>query len=129
MKTFKKTLDIKKIMTKLEFPHKEFKINYKGRVHFQEWYKLAFNFLQDKGYSSSATEMPGYPNFEEYLLDITLPDGKKNMWVHWRTKKKFDDMYTYIIDVEFQVQVNSLNPFTDRLRGFSIHGMLLLFVA
>ena len=74
--------------------------NYKGRVHFQEWYKLVYNLLIEKGYTSA--ENPGDPNYAEYYSQINLSNGAKQHWIWWRTISVRDEMFTFYINVEFQ---------------------------
>ena len=76
------------------------KINYKGRVHFQEWYKLIYALLVSKGFTSTES---GDANFEDYLSHLVNSNGTVNNWIWWRSSRVSNEMFTHVIDIDFQV--------------------------
>jgi len=85
-----------------------YNINFKGTFHFENLYKLIFDWLGQRGYSYSRNTVRefGDENFEDYYFELVLPGGAaKCQWIFWRAAKPESDIFKYNIEIDFQTLV------------------------
>ncbi|HLP80152.1 MAG TPA: hypothetical protein VK158_05935 [Acidobacteriota bacterium] len=80
----------------------EIMLNYKGIVHFENLYKMMFDWLNQRGYRYPGT---GDENIEDYYGETILSGGAvKNAWILWRAEKE-DGFFLYQLEIDFQILV------------------------
>ncbi len=76
---------------------RSFSLNYKHVFSFEYLYKRLHEWLIDEGYTDSGSDKW----IEKFYLERISGNGMKQVWVWWRTDKKFTHFVKFYLNVDF----------------------------